>query len=103
MIQNYVIAFVRTYVMLGIAWLVTFAAERGHVVITPHTQASLAALAMALISAGYYLLVRLLEHKWPKAGVLLGVPAKPKYADIGKDGVAVITDLQHNPVPPPAK
>ena len=37
--------------------------------------------AIATVAAGglYYLLVRLLEHRWPALGVLLGVPSAPVY------------------------
>lgn len=33
-----------------------------------------------VLAAAYYLLVRLLERRWPAAGVLLGVPRAPVYA-----------------------
>lgn len=31
------------------------------------------------LTAAYYILVRLLESRWPKAGFLLLLPARPRY------------------------
>jgi hypothetical protein len=73
------------------------------------------ALASALIGSGYYLAVRLLEHRWPSLGVLLGVPTPPTYPTSGVDpalqqqiatavaaAVAQYLPAPTIPVPPPS-
>lgn len=82
MIQNYVISFVRTYVMLGVGALVTWLGESQGVIIDSKTSNGLVVLAMLIVTAVYYFVVRALEHWQPKLGVLLGVPAKPKYEQV---------------------
>lgn len=79
MISNTVISLIRTYVPILVGLLLTWLASSLHVVIDPSSQAGLVALCVAVLSAGYYTLVRLLERKWPQVGVLLGVPSKPQY------------------------
>lgn len=87
MFSNFVISNIRTYVPLGMGLLLTWIAAQTHFVLSPHSEATLTGLAVALVSAGYYSLVRLLEHWQPKLGVLLGVPAKPDYGAIVKDAL----------------
>lgn len=41
--------------------------------------AALTEVVTAALSAAYYVLARLLEHRWPRLGVLLGVPRQPTY------------------------
>lgn len=79
MLSNFVISQIRTYVPVLVGALLTWLASSLHVVIEPSSQAGLVALCVALLSAGYYALVRLLEHWRPSLGVLLGVPARPVY------------------------
>lgn len=93
-VPSTVISFIRTYAGIGIGALLAWVGTRFHLVVSPHTQAALVILAVALVQAAYYALVRLLEHYFPNAGALLGIPAKPTYAAIGADGAAVITDLE---------
>jgi len=42
-------------------------------------KATLTSLATFVIGGLYYIIVRLLEKKYPKLGVLLGVPTPPTY------------------------
>lgn len=79
MISNYVISAIRTYVPIGVGLLLTWLASSLHVVIDPSSQAGLVALCVAVLSTAYYALVRLLEKKWPKLGILLGAAVKPTY------------------------
>lgn len=79
MLNNYVISLIRTVSPILVGTLLAWAASSLHVVIGPSSQAGLVALCVAVLSAAYYALVRLLERKWPSLGVLLGVPAKPVY------------------------
>ena len=79
MISPLVTSLIRTYVPLGVGLLLTWLAGSLHIVIDPASQPGLAALCVAVISAGYYALARLLERKWPALGVLLGVASTPTY------------------------
>lgn len=83
MIQNQIISYARTAVMLGVGYLLTFIAAHFHIVISEHTHALVASLAAFVVAFAYYVAVRALEARWPKLGVLLGVPAEPHYPAIG--------------------
>lgn len=48
-------------------------------------QASLTPVVSGIVGAAYYALVRALEKKWPKIGVLLGWPTSPTYSKIPTD------------------
>lgn len=41
--------------------------------------AALTALVDAIVIGAYYTVVRFLEARWPKFGILLGVPKQPSY------------------------
>lgn len=43
------------------------------------TEEALTAAVATVVSAVYYVVVRLVEQKWPKVGVLLGWAQKPTY------------------------
>lgn len=77
--NNYVISLIRTWVPIGVGLLLTWLASSLHVVIDPSSQAGLVALCVAVLSAAYYALVRLLEKQFPWLGVLLGAVPKPTY------------------------
>lgn len=110
-ITNYITSAIRTATSYLVAWLLSLA-------FMPHLLAYLGVNSTnakewmsALITFGlgtlWYLIVRALEHKWPKFGVLLGVPIKPTYAKLATidatstpaGTVPVITDA---PVAPTA-
>lgn len=80
MLSNYVVSLIRTGVPILVGALLAWLASSLHVVIGPSSQAGLVSLCVAVLSAGYYALVRLLERWKPSLGVLLGVPAKPVYS-----------------------
>lgn len=84
MLNNVVISAIRTYVPLGVGLLLTWLASSLRVIIDPSSQAGLVALCVAVLSGGYYTLVRLLEVKFPQLGIFLGVPAKPTYVKPAK-------------------
>ncbi len=79
MVSGYLTSLIRTWVPIGIGLVLTWLAEHFNIVLDSNSQAGLSALAVAVLTAGYYALVRLLEHKWPKIGILLGKAAKPVY------------------------
>lgn len=78
--QNFVTSLIRTYVpiIVGalVAWLVTVGVE-----LDADTQAGLIVAMTGALQAVYYLVVRLLERKFPQLGVLLGSAQKPVYVE----------------------
>lgn len=78
-LSNLVISAIRTYTPLLVGYVLTLVAQARHIVIDSNSEASLVALTVAVLTAAYWTLVRLLERRWPKLGVLLGIPAQPKY------------------------
>jgi len=79
MLSNFVVSLIRTYVPLAVGFALTWLASSLKVVVDPSSQAGLVALMVAVLSAAYYFLARLLEKQWPWLGVLLGAVAAPKY------------------------
>lgn len=47
--------------------------------VTPELQIQLIGLLTSVISLAYYSLARLLETKYPKLGIMLGIPKTPIY------------------------
>lgn len=72
--NDLVTSLIRTYVGLGIGWLVSIG------VLPDSLTDQAATAATAGVIAGYYLLARLLERKWSFFGYLLGVPKTPTYS-----------------------
>lgn len=79
MLSNYVISGIRTYVPILIGLGLTWLASTLKIVIDPSSQAGLVALCTTVLTAGYWLIARLLERWQPKLGFLLGVPQQPVY------------------------
>lgn len=75
MIKSVFTAAVRRFVPVVVGALVAFLAAHGIHVDSAFTAAAVAALG-GLAAAGYTALANLLEKYWPKAGWLLGVPAR---------------------------
>lgn len=78
--NNYLVSLIRTYVPIGVGLLLTWVAATTHIVISEHSRAVLVAACVAVLSAAYYALVRLLEKRVPQLGVLLGAIAQPAYS-----------------------
>lgn len=95
MTQNYAISIIRTLVPMAVGCVAAWLVAKGI-----HVPAAARDSAVAVLTAGcgalYYLLARVLEHKWPALGVLLGVPAKPTYPEIA--GVDKPQDASVTPV-----
>lgn len=76
--SNTVLSLVRTYVPVAVgafvAWLLTLGVE-----LDPSAEAGLVTAGTGLLIALYYTLARLLERRWPWAGVLLGATTQPTY------------------------
>ena len=69
---------------IGVGFALTWLASTLKIVVVPSSQAGLVALCVLVLSAGYYLLARVLEKQFPWLGVLLGAAAKPVYAKATK-------------------
>lgn len=71
---------IRTYVPIIVgafaAWLLTLGVE-----LNAESQAGLIVAITGMLQALYYGLVRLIEKKYPKFGLLLGKAVKPSYED----------------------
>jgi hypothetical protein len=87
-LSSTVIGLIRTWVPIGVGALLTWLAVTLKIVVDPASEAALVTLCVAVLSAGYYLLVRLLEKVAPWTGILLGVPAQPAYAKPGEHEAA---------------
>ena len=57
----------------------TWLARRTGVVLDEGSSAGLSAGVTSLVTAGYYVGIRLLEAKVPQLGWLLGLPSQPSY------------------------
>lgn len=75
--NSLVTSIVRTIV----PYLVGTLAGQG-LVLTDDSLTAISSVLAFLIGIGYYVVVRLLGKKWPKAEYLLGVPSKPIYKEI---------------------
>lgn len=93
-LSNYAISSIRTYVPIGIGLLLTWLASSLHLVIDPSSQAGLVALCVAVLTAAYWTLVRLIEKRFPQAGIFLGVAARPLYLPAKPAANAVEPDPQ---------
>jgi hypothetical protein len=109
-IGTYVTSLVRTLVPFVVGWLLSLPLA-GPVldaldVSGDQARGKLAAALTVLLGAAWYALARLIEHRWPKAGVLLGVPTSPVYptqapadsaaAIAAAAGGQLVTDDEHS-------
>lgn len=76
--SDQVTSYIRTIVPAVVGAFVTFLIGKGinipEDIVEPTT-----ALLTAVVAALYYIIVRKLEQKWPKLGLLLGVAKTPEY------------------------
>lgn len=77
---DFVTSLIRTYVPILVGQLAAWLALKG-VQLDDAAVAGLVAFVGGAISAVYYLVVRLIEQKFPQAGILLGSTKKPEYTD----------------------
>lgn len=76
--QDFVTSLIRTYAPIVVGAVVSWALTQG-ITVSPDTQASLIVTFTAVLQGTYYLVVRLLEQRWPKLGALLGKAKAPEY------------------------
>lgn len=79
-VGNLPASYIRTFVPLGVGWLLSWAFRRGGFILDENsTQLASQALTVVL-TAIYYFLVRLAEKAVPQLGWFLGLATQPKYA-----------------------
>ncbi len=76
--NDYVVSLIRTLCPVIVGSVAGFLAAKG-INLDPSATAGLTAFLSGLFTTVYYLTVRIIESKYPKAGYLLGVPKKPEY------------------------
>jgi hypothetical protein len=77
-VNDFATSIIRTYTPIIVGSVIGWLAARG-VSISAEGAAGLAAFLAAAFSAFYYLVIRLIERKYPGAGALLGVAKRPEY------------------------
>ena len=80
MTSNFATSLIRTYVPIIVGALASYLLTLG-VEIDADAQLGLVLFLTALLQGGYYLLVRVLERRYPKLGLLLGSESQPKYVE----------------------
>jgi hypothetical protein len=76
--NNLVTSIIRTLVTIILPPLVAWLAARG-INLSDETLAQISVYAVVAAQAGYYIVVRLLETKYPAFGWLLGLAKQPGY------------------------
>ena len=76
--SDFIISLVRTAVPMLVGTVSSYLITKG-VEVTPELQIQLIGLLTSVISLAYYSLARLLETKYPKLGIMLGIPKTPIY------------------------
>lgn len=76
--SDFLTSLIRTYVPIAVGAVVSWLATRG-INLDSAAAAGLASFLTGILSAVYYLAVRLLEKKFPQLGWLLGSAKKPEY------------------------
>lgn len=79
--NNFIISLIRTWTPTLVGAVLAWLAARG-MEIDPNDAAAVVSGLTGLFIAGYYLLARIIERKFPSlGGLLLGSKAKPVYTD----------------------
>jgi hypothetical protein len=77
-LSDLVPSLVRTWVPVVVGGFISWAATQG-IQISTGAQGALIVVLTSAIIAVYYTVVRLLEQKWPAAGLFLGSATQPSY------------------------
>lgn len=78
--SDFITSLIRTYVPIIVGSIIAWLSARG-IAIDANAIAGLAAFLSAVFSGAYYLLIRILEKKYPQVGILLGSTRKPEYSN----------------------
>lgn len=82
--KDYQASVVRTVTPYIVGFIVAILAKQG-ITGSPEFVANITAIITFLVGSGYYAIVRWLETKYPKAGLLLGSAKKPVYVEPTSD------------------
>lgn len=77
--NDYALSLIRTAVPAGIGALVSYLAVRYGIVVPDGLSTETTIWITGGVITGYYALVRALEKRWPRIGILLGAAKKPVY------------------------
>lgn len=80
--NTFITSIIRTGVPIVVGWVAAALTSVG-LNLPQEAFAGLEATLTASFAFGYYLIVRLIERKNPKIGVLLGVSQQPAYSSVG--------------------
>lgn len=75
---DFVTSLIRTYVPIAVGALISFLATKD-IALDPSAAAGLITFLTALLQGAYYLVIRLLEQRFPQVGILLGSRKTPEY------------------------
>jgi hypothetical protein len=78
--NDYFLSLIRTGVPAGIGAIVSYLAVKYGIVVPEGLSTEATIWLTGGVITAYYALVRALEKRWPKFGVLLGAARKPLYA-----------------------
>ena len=80
MTNSFVTSLIRTWVPIIVGALVAYLVTLG-IELDVDAQTGLVVFLTAFLQGAYYLIVRVLERRYPKLGLLLGSESQPKYVD----------------------
>lgn len=76
--SDFLLSLIRTYVPIAVGAVLGYLTAKG-INIPDDVQIQASIAITGLLQALYYGLIRALEKKWPKIGILLGSTATPSY------------------------
>ena len=80
-VRDQLASLVRTYVPIGVGFVLALLARKYDVVLDEGSSAALTSGIAALTSAVFYGVVRTLETRWKAVGWLLGLAVRPQYTE----------------------
>lgn len=95
--NNTATSFIRTWVPVAIGSILAWLMQRYNIIIPQEFYAQATELVTALVIAGYYGIVRLIEIKVPWVGWFLGRAGRPVYVETTTDKVVEKSDLDSVP------
>ncbi len=78
--SDVITSLIRTYTPIFVGSVISWLATRGLNIDEATSAAAVTALTGALIAV-YYTVIRLIERRFPQAGILLGSTKKPEYVE----------------------
>lgn len=94
-VRDQLASLVRTWVPIGIGFVLALLARKFDIVIDETSSAALTSGLAALVSAVFYGVVRILEVRWKPLGWLLGLAVRPQYEEKAVQGGSARTTSQN--------